>query len=133
MKYIKSLNGKAVISYKSEIVHELTNPFYSRISEYLYTVRNKLKRNFNDLKVNGEKFPFTVKNLGMRLNNIFYNSKIEVIKKMTRYQCEVCGGEGYPLKPGYKNNDQSFSVLCPDHLMEFEYPKHNLGIVLAQS
>lgn len=63
MRYVKSLNGKAIISYKSKVIHELTNPTYSGISEHLYTMRNKLSRNFNDLQVNNKNFPFTVKEL----------------------------------------------------------------------
>ncbi len=44
--------------------------------------------------------------------------------KTVRYQCEICDGEGYPLKPGYIANGVAFSVLCPDHLMGFESPKY---------
>jgi|SaaInlStandDraft_6_1057023.scaffolds.fasta_scaffold434759_1 hypothetical protein len=44
--------------------------------------------------------------------------------KTVQYQCEICHGEGYPLKSGYKAHGVSFSVLCPDHLMEFEMPKY---------
>jgi hypothetical protein len=46
------------------------------------------------------------------------------MKEMKSYQCGVCGGEGTPLKPGYKANGESYTVLCTDHLIEFERPKH---------
>lgn len=43
---------------------------------------------------------------------------------MKIYQCEICGGEGGPLKPGYKANGEYYAILCADHLIEFEKPKH---------
>lgn len=46
---------------------------------------------------------------------------------MARYQCEVCNNEGYPLKPGYKANGMSYSVLCTDHLVEFARQAHGLA------
>jgi hypothetical protein len=45
---------------------------------------------------------------------------------MKRYQCEVCGDEGTPLKPGYNANGKSYSILCTEHLIELERPKHQV-------
>ncbi len=61
MRYMQSLNKKVIITYKADIVHQLTDPTYSDLSKHLYNMRNKLNRDFKDLRVNGEKFPFTMK------------------------------------------------------------------------
>lgn len=59
-RYIQSLNGKASISYKSKIVHEITSPTYSQISDFLHHMRKTKGWQLRDVQVNDEKFPFNM-------------------------------------------------------------------------
>lgn len=56
-RYLQSLKGKAVITYENQIVHEITQPTYSQIADFLYEMRRKKKWKIGDVKVNDEKFP----------------------------------------------------------------------------
>lgn len=62
-RYLQSLKGKAVITYENQIVHELTDPTYSQISDFLYNMRRNKKWKSKGVKVNGEKFPSSVTEL----------------------------------------------------------------------
>lgn len=60
-RYVQSLKGKATITHKSEVIHEITNPTYSQISDFLYHIKKTKKLDFGNILVNGEKFPFKMK------------------------------------------------------------------------
>lgn len=62
-RYLQSLKGKAIITCDDQIMHELIDPAYSQISEFLNNVRKNKKIKFNNIKVNGEKFPMTTTEL----------------------------------------------------------------------
>ena len=60
-RYIQSLNGKAVIKYDSEVMHEFTNPSFSTISDFLYQMQRKKNWKLKHVLVNEKKFPSTMK------------------------------------------------------------------------
>ena len=62
-RYLQSLKGKAVITCDGQTVHELTDPTYSQISDFLHQIKKRKDLNFKHMKVNGEKFPFSVTEL----------------------------------------------------------------------
>ncbi len=56
-----------------------------------------------------------------------YSFKVKLIvemRKMARYLCEICGNEGYPLKPGFQAMGIPIHILCTDDFIEFEARKH---------
>lgn len=59
-KYVQSLKGKAIITYDSQIVHEITNPTYSQIADFLHDVSRKKGLKFDKIQVNNERFPSTM-------------------------------------------------------------------------
>lgn len=63
MKYIQSLNRKATVTYKSELIHELSNPTHYSLSEFIFAIKNQQKCKLKDILVNGERFPLTMKEL----------------------------------------------------------------------
>lgn len=62
-RYLQSLKGKAVITYEDQIVHEMTKPTYSQISDFLYEMRRTKKWKFKNVKVNDNEFPFGMRGL----------------------------------------------------------------------
>ena len=63
LRYIQSLDGKAVIKCKSETVGELINPSYLGIHEHITQVIKIRKCKRKDVLVNGTKFPHTMKDI----------------------------------------------------------------------
>ena len=63
LRYIQSLDGKAVIKCKSETVGELVNPSYFGIHEHITQVIKIRKCKRKDILVNNIKFPHTMNNL----------------------------------------------------------------------
>ena len=69
LRYIQSLDGKAVLKYKSETVGELVNPSHSGIREHIIQVAKTRKCNRKDILVNDAAFPHTMKGIVLWLTN----------------------------------------------------------------
>jgi len=63
LRYVKSLENKAVIKYNSEIVYELTNPSYHKISEFIHGKIKEKKWKLKYVTVNDNQFPLTMKRI----------------------------------------------------------------------